>query len=59
MITTATERKLKQEASVSATFTDYLTKQRELLTEQNKQLNQLMTQNAKNIRNINTRSNSL
>lgn len=59
MITTATERELKQEASVSATFTDYLTKQRELLTEQNKQLNQLMTQNAKNIRNINTRSNSL
>ena len=59
MITAATERKLKQEASVAATFTEYLAKQRDLLTAQNKQLNQLMTQNAKNIRNINTRAKSL
>ncbi len=59
VITTDTERKLRQEAASAATFADYLAKQRELITAQNKQLNQLMTQNAKNIRNINTRSNSL
>lgn len=52
LLTAETERKLKQAAAKSANYAAYSATQKRLLQAQNKALNQLMQQNAHNLKNL-------
>ena len=52
LITTGTETKLKEAAATANDFPDYLAKQRQLLQVQEKELQQLMTQNINSLKKI-------